>query len=176
MKKKYIILLILLGVVGLIIYLAIAGFLYSYGSRKWDEGTRPVNLSFKLVKDASDVNNLIFNDEVLIQNSDISDAHVALDAFGERYIHIAMTRSGTMKFKNITEKNIGGRIAIILDGKTISAPIVQAPITDGQAQINLPKGTTSKEAWNIVAGILKYRDNSSREDALNSDAAAAEPE
>lgn len=159
MKKKYIILLILLGVIGFVLYLAIAGFLYSYGNQKWDENTKPVKLSFKLVKDASDVNNLIFDDEVLIQNTDIADAYVALDAFGERYIHVSMTRSGTKKFTNITKKNINKQIAIILDGKTISAPIIKEPITGGQAQINLPKGTTSKEAWDIMAGILKYKEN-----------------
>lgn len=39
-------------------------------------------------------------------------------------------------FREITEKNIGKRIAIYLDDQQVTAPVVQAVIRDGQAVIN----------------------------------------
>lgn len=43
---------------------------------------------------------------------------------------------GKELFKQITEKNVGKRVAIFLDEEIISAPVVQDVIRDGQAVIN----------------------------------------
>jgi preprotein translocase subunit SecD len=50
-------------------------------------------------------------------------------------ITLLFDAEGTRKFAQLTQQNIGRRIAIFLDGEIISAPTVQSAITDGRAVI-----------------------------------------
>ncbi|HWK74128.1 MAG TPA: protein translocase subunit SecD [Povalibacter sp.] len=43
---------------------------------------------------------------------------------------------GAKQFARITTENVGERFAIVLDGKVISAPVIQEPITGGSGQIS----------------------------------------
>lgn len=50
-------------------------------------------------------------------------------------VSLEMTGEGAKLFADLTQKNIGRRLAIYLDGAPISAPVVQEAITGGRAQI-----------------------------------------
>lgn len=51
-------------------------------------------------------------------------------------VSLKFNDQGKELFKQITEKNVGKRVAIFLDAEIISAPVVQDVIRDGQAVIN----------------------------------------
>lgn len=65
------------------------------------------------------------------------------------FISIQFTSEGGALFEEITTRNIGKPLAIFLDGRPISAPLVQEAISGGQAQIT--GGFTPKEAKEIVS-------------------------
>ncbi len=50
-------------------------------------------------------------------------------------VSLELTGEGAKIFADLTQKNVGKRIAIFLDGAPISAPVVQEAITGGRAQI-----------------------------------------
>ncbi|MBY0328646.1 protein translocase subunit SecD [Patescibacteria group bacterium] len=54
---------------------------------------------------------------------------------GKPEVSIEFNQEGAQLFEKITKDNIGKVIAIYLDGSVISAPVVQAAITGGTAQI-----------------------------------------
>ncbi len=54
----------------------------------------------------------------------------------EPVVSIQFDAEGTKLFADLTKKNMGKQIAIFLDGQIISAPTVQAEITDGKAIIS----------------------------------------
>ncbi len=54
---------------------------------------------------------------------------------GVPQITLQFDAEGTKKFADITSRNIGKRVAILLDGQILSAPTVQTAITDGRAVI-----------------------------------------
>lgn len=56
--------------------------------------------------------------------------------FGEPYVSIALNPKGAQIFANITATNVGRRLAIVLDGKVVSAPVIREAIPSGQAQIS----------------------------------------
>ncbi len=58
---------------------------------------------------------------------------------------------GSMLFAEITKNNIGRAMAIFLDGQVISAPILQAVILDGNAQIS--GNFTTEEATALVRDL-----------------------
>lgn len=50
-------------------------------------------------------------------------------------VTLQFTSSGAKKFATITEENVGKHLAIILDDKVMSAPVIRVPILDGRGQI-----------------------------------------
>ncbi len=73
---------------------------------------------------------------VVIEGKDIKKAYAGLLDNGEAVVHFELNDSGRAAFADATAKNIGSVIAITLDDETISAPVVESAIPDGQGYIN----------------------------------------
>ena len=66
----------------------------------------------------------------------ITDARVQIDnRYNEPYVSLSFDARGARLFEQITEQNIKKRLAIVLDNKVNSAPVIQDKISGGQAQI-----------------------------------------
>jgi len=61
-------------------------------------------------------------------------------SLGGWYVGLTFTEQGGNIFERITGQNIKRRFAIILDGRTASAPVIQSKIPGGHAQITLGSG------------------------------------
>ena len=106
---------------------------YGYGID--DEG----NIGYVLAKT---IDELIADGDVVLEGTDVKSAQAgsiqdSMTKNNEFIVSLTMTDEGTKKFADATEKayNAGESIAIYYDGEIVSAPNVQAVITDGQAQI-----------------------------------------
>ncbi len=72
-----------------------------------------------------------------LTGADLKSAGVVYDSQnGKPAISLQFTKEGGDKFAEITGKNIGRELPIILDDQVISAPVVQGQITGGDAQIS----------------------------------------
>jgi preprotein translocase subunit SecD len=71
---------------------------------------------------------------------------------------VAIQFKDPTKFAKITQDNLGKRLAIVLDGKIIDAPVVQSVIPNGQAVITgLPSPAAATELAKLLnAGALPY--------------------
>jgi preprotein translocase subunit SecD len=88
--------------------------------------------------------------EVLLNNYDIKTAEYSLWQ-GKHTVKLIMTEEGKEKWADITEKNIGNHIGMLLNNELVSAPLVNAKIDVGLALI---QGIfTEEEAKKIVDGI-----------------------
>jgi preprotein translocase subunit SecD len=74
--------------------------------------------------------------KTVMTGKDLKTAFPGTSEFGEPIVHIEFTPEGGKKFYNVTRKNTGKPIAILLDNIIISAPNVQEPISGGKAQIS----------------------------------------
>ncbi|RLA61785.1 MAG: protein translocase subunit SecD [Epsilonproteobacteria bacterium] len=75
----------------------------------------------------------------------LQDARVQIDQQkNQPYVSLNFKSAGAKAFEEITGKNIGNRMAIILDGNVYSAPNIQAKIGGGRAQITLGTGGYNK--------------------------------
>ena len=78
-----------------------------------------------------------------LTGADLESAQISFDTqTGKPGISLQFTKEGGIKFAEITKRNIGREIPIILDNQILSAPTVQEEITGGLAQIT---GTFSVE-------------------------------
>jgi preprotein translocase subunit SecD len=66
----------------------------------------------------------------------LTDARVQIDSrYNEPYVSISFDARGARLFEQVTGQNIKKRLAIVLDGKVNSAPVIQDKIAGGKAQI-----------------------------------------
>ena len=91
--------------------------------------------------------------KVLLDQSAIASASIRTNSFIGRPIDIVidftLTPKGKKQFAKVTRKNIGRRLAIVIDGRVISAPVIQSEILTGQGQIS--GNFTMQEATRLAA-------------------------
>lgn len=80
-----------------------------------------------------------------LSGSDLQGANVTFDnKTGSPQVQLLFTSSGTKKFADITSRNVGKRVAMVLDSVVLEAPTVNEPILTGDAVIS--GGFTSETA------------------------------
>lgn len=78
------------------------------------------------------------------------------NAVGQPVVSLEFNPEGTKKFADITTRNIGKPVAIVLDNNLVTAPTVQTAITDGRAIIsgNFTVEAAKNLAIELNAGTL----------------------
>jgi preprotein translocase subunit SecD len=71
-----------------------------------------------------------------VGGKDLEDARTSYDNLGRPVVTLKFTSEGARLFDEATAANVGRQIAITLDGKVISSPVVQERISAGSAQIS----------------------------------------
>ena len=66
----------------------------------------------------------------------VKEAHPVVDQYGKYEVSLQMTPEGKERFAAVTRQNLHKSLAIVLDGKVCSAPVIQSEITGGQASIS----------------------------------------
>jgi preprotein translocase subunit SecD len=82
----------------------------------------------------------------------LSFANVDYGAMGEPAIKFRLDSLGTEIFADVTTKNNGKRLAIVLDNKIISAPAIREPILSGEGRIS---GSFTAESAAELALLLR---------------------
>ncbi len=132
---------------------------------------RTALLEFKLVEDNPDVikknresvdsdhewntlegKKILLKKKASLTGKSLSDAQVGFGNLGLSYVSIHFNSRDAKKFGEITEKNTGKRLAILLDGKVRLAPVIKEPIYSGEAQIT---GDFSPDEARDIALVLR---------------------
>jgi len=78
---------------------------------------------------------LLVEKTALITGADLSGSQPAYDMYGRPSIGLQFNTEGAKKFAKVTQEHVGRQLAIILDGKIMSAPSIRTAILDGQGVI-----------------------------------------
>ena len=111
---------------------------------------KTANLSFRFVTQASEETfgseELEFEDgsevarvskRIIVSGENLVDAQPRMDnQTNETVVTFDFDRLGAKRFGRATSKGVGKRLAIVLDGKVISAPVIQEAIVAGSGQIS----------------------------------------
>ncbi len=124
---------------------------YSTEATVYQEGNNRINIEIPGVTDADKIlselgkpGSLQFKDEngtVVLEGSDVKAAKAVTGedqttGAKEYQVELILTDAGTTKFAEATTANLNKQIAIVYDGETISAPVVNSVIDGGQAYID----------------------------------------
>ena len=141
---------------------------YSTESLVYQEGTDRINIEIPGVSDANAIleelgkpGSLEFidvNGNVVLNGTDIKNAQpmVGKDSMGnsQYVVELVMTEEGTKKFAEATQAAVANHdiIYIVYDEEVVSAPSVQAAITDGYAIV---EGMASYEEAELLASTIR---------------------
>eukprot|EP01047_Picozoa_sp_COSAG01_P000255 COSAG01_NODE_4_length_55812_cov_1344.168109_17_plen_443_part_00 len=90
----------------------------------------------------------IFLKKTVMAGGDLKAAFAGTNQFGQPSVDIEFTPKGAKLFQQVTARNVGKPLAILLDGKIISAPNIRQAISGGRAQIE--GGFTIREMRDLV--------------------------
>ena len=133
--------------------------------------TQPaVRLQFRLVADDADkagaeslpkvdqpAETLNVLKRVELDDRDIQSAKVDRQIDGEETVSITFTDEGGRKLSDLTANNLHRRLAIIFDGKILSAPMIQSRI-GREATISLSHNTTGADAKDLAETLNQLVD------------------
>ena len=84
-----------------------------------------------------------------VTGRDVATARVSIDqTTSEPYVSVDFNTAGARAFAELTDANVGKRLAIVLDGNVHSAPQIRERIPSGRAQIT--GGFTTDEATDLA--------------------------
>lgn len=95
---------------------------------------------------------IVLKKDSVLTGEYITDAKVLLDTWNQPYVSITFNARGGNIFANLTGENVNKRMAIVLDGKVYSAPVIQEKINGGRASIS---GQFTKEEARDLAVVLR---------------------
>ena len=79
----------------------------------------------------------VLDKKILMTGEFIRDARVRIDSQDNRpYVSLSFDSIGAEKFAKITRRTVGRNMAIVLDDKVQSAPVIREAITGGEASIS----------------------------------------
>ena len=86
---------------------------------------------------SEDGDDLIVNKKIIMSGENLVDAQPRVDnQSNEPIVSFTLDRYGAKKFGKVTTNNIGKKLAIVLDNKVISAPVIREAITGGSGTIS----------------------------------------
>lgn len=95
---------------------------------------------------------IIVKRAVVVGGDQLESAKVSYDENRQPAVSFSFKKIGARRFGDATKQNVGRRLAIVLDGEVISAPVINSPITGGQGQIT---GNFTVESAGELALLLR---------------------
>lgn len=111
------------------------------------KGEVPVGYFLKNYDDSK----LLINEKPSMVGADLAESFPGFDSYGAAEVRLRFTPEGAKKFADLTSNNTGRRLAIVLDGKVMSAPSIREPILSGEAQIT---GNFSVDDARLLISVL----------------------
>lgn len=91
--------------------------------------------------------------KAIMNGSDLKEVGVVRSTLGEYEVSFTMTDQGAKVFGDYTSSHVGEYLAIVLDNKVISAPVIKTAITEGSGVI---QGSFTSDSANALAVQLRY--------------------
>lgn len=95
---------------------------------------------------------IVLKRRVIVNGAGLDSAKLTHDERGTPAVGFSFKTAAAKEFANATRENVGRRLAIMLDGKVISAPVINSPITGGQGIIT---GNFTTQTANDLALLLR---------------------
>jgi len=86
-----------------------------------------------------------------VTGRDLSNAKPTTGQFGQPIVQFTLTPTGSQAFADLTSQNVGNGLAIVLDGRVVSAPVIHSRIND----TGVIEGTFTQQEVQDLVFVLK---------------------
>jgi SecD/SecF fusion protein len=117
-----------------------------------EEGKVPEGYEYLEIKEATGSTFILLTEKAVITGEHLTTASVGFDQYGQPIVQLQFDKDGARIFDQVTFQNVGKRLAIVLDGRVYSAPVIRDRIPNGQAQIS---GSFSAAEASDLALVLR---------------------
>ena len=149
------------------IILLLAGAIFSYATTKEiqfrlvlteEEAKTVTNQKYEFVpKQDQKPESILIGKDVFLTNKDIQGIAILKDyldpAKNYPLLDIAFTKEGSLKLKEVTEKNLRKQLAILVDNEILMVPYIVFPLKSGHIKIKSWKIPTNEAAKNFVKDL-----------------------
>ena len=98
--------------------------------------------------------------EAVLNGKDVAHAAAQKDPVtGNLGVRVTLTEKGKERFASLTERSVGKRLAIVVNGKIVSAPVVREKIAGGEVVVN---GNFSAKEADELAEIFNGKGESKK--------------
>ncbi len=104
-----------------------------------------------ILEGAQDGRKYLVKEIPILDGSMLTDARVAFDQNNQPVINFSLNSQGAQIFGDFTGKNVGKRLAVVLDNRVYSAPVIRERIGGGSGQIS--GGFSVKEAHDVAIAL-----------------------
>jgi len=117
-------------------------------------GQRYVSRSGELGREGA----LLINSTAVITREHVKKARADKDDFGAPMVEVHLTREGAVAFEALSRRSVGKKVAILIDGDLLSAPVVAEPIPGGTLWVTFGQGVDAGgEARRLAAALRTPR-------------------
>lgn len=125
--------------------------------QKAKQGVLPPNTELAMMEDRNPDGTtterpIVLQKDALMTGEYITDARSNIDSMNQAYVSLSFNSAGSRLFERVTGDNVERRLAIVLDGKVYSAPVIREKIRGGTAQIT---GSFSTDEARDLAIVLR---------------------
>ncbi|MCA1491190.1 protein translocase subunit SecD [Sinorhizobium alkalisoli] len=115
--------------------------------------TQPPPRGVEILPGANDGNRYPIESRVAISGERLADAKVGFDQrTNQPVVDFSFDSLGARQFAEITRENVGRPFAVVLDGKVLTAPVINEPILGGRGQIS---GNFTAEEATVLSALLR---------------------
>ncbi|OHV73305.1 protein translocase subunit SecD [Ensifer sp. LCM 4579] len=115
--------------------------------------TQPPPRGVEILPGANDGNRYPIESRVAISGERLADAKVGFDQrTNQPVVDFSFDSLGARQFAEITRENVGRPFAVVLDGKVLTAPVINEPILGGRGQIS---GHFTAEEATVLSALLR---------------------
>ncbi|MFQ6683984.1 preprotein translocase subunit SecD, partial [Bordetella pertussis] len=86
----------------------------------------------------------------VLTRADLTEAAALVDRQGQNFVGLRFTEAGARKLNDISSKNIGNMLALVIDRELVAAPRIAEPLNRGVLAFGVP---SAKAASEIAAKI-----------------------
>jgi preprotein translocase subunit SecD len=86
-----------------------------------------------------------------VTGRDLKNARPALGQFSDPIVEFSLTPTGSEAFGRLTGENVGAGLAIVLDGRVVSAPVIRSQIRDS----GMIEGSFTQQEAQDLSTVLK---------------------
>ncbi|MEM9067383.1 MAG: hypothetical protein AAGE52_02725 [Myxococcota bacterium] len=90
----------------------------------------------------------------VFDNSGVDSAYVAVDNYsGRPVVQVSLREGAAQAFADVTSAHVREKLAIVVDGEVMSAPVIQTPITGGRLQVTFGAASHPLEAHALANAL-----------------------